>query len=122
MRRRTLPYCLCSRKAKPPVVALHLFEDTNLYFLFLLIKGSIMDTVQYIKDAREVLRIEADTLFSLEKNLDEQSFVQAVEVILHSQGRVVVTGMGKSGPLHWRHLVRRHFLYIQGRPLTAIWV
>ncbi|MBR3481512.1 MAG: KpsF/GutQ family sugar-phosphate isomerase, partial [Neisseriaceae bacterium] len=56
-----------------------------------------MDTVQYIKDAREVLRIEADTLFSLEKNLDEQSFVQAVEVILHSQGRVVVTGMGKSG-------------------------
>lgn len=56
-----------------------------------------MDTKQYIKDAREVLRIEADTLFSLEKNLDEQSFVQAVEVILHSQGRVVVTGMGKSG-------------------------
>ncbi|MBR5941187.1 MAG: KpsF/GutQ family sugar-phosphate isomerase [Neisseriaceae bacterium] len=56
-----------------------------------------MNTEQYIKDARKVLKIEADTLFALEKNLDESAFIGAVETVLNSTGRVVVVGMGKSG-------------------------
>ena len=46
--------------------------------------------------ARETLDIEAAALHDLKSRLDER-FVKAVEMMLHVQGRVVVTGMGKSG-------------------------
>ncbi len=46
--------------------------------------------------ARETLDIEASALQSLKARLDER-FVRAVEMILGVKGRVVVTGMGKSG-------------------------
>jgi arabinose-5-phosphate isomerase len=46
--------------------------------------------------AREVLRIEAREVEALASRLDA-SFAQAVDLILHCQGRVVVSGMGKSG-------------------------
>jgi arabinose-5-phosphate isomerase len=46
--------------------------------------------------ARKVLQIEADAVADLAERLDER-FVKAVEMVLACQGRVVVTGMGKSG-------------------------
>jgi len=46
--------------------------------------------------ARETLDIEAAALLQLKDRLDER-FVQAVNLVLGVQGRVVVTGMGKSG-------------------------
>ena len=46
--------------------------------------------------ARETLDIEATALLQLKARLDER-FVQAVNMVLGVQGRVVVTGMGKSG-------------------------
>ena len=46
--------------------------------------------------ARETLDIEAAALLRLKDRLDER-FVQAVNMVLAVQGRVVVTGMGKSG-------------------------
>ena len=46
--------------------------------------------------ARRVLRIEAEALGELLLRLDA-SFEQAVELLLACKGRVVVTGMGKSG-------------------------
>lgn len=46
--------------------------------------------------ARNVLNIEAHEISALAKRLDA-SFDHAVQLILHCQGRVVVTGMGKSG-------------------------
>ena len=46
--------------------------------------------------ARETLDIEAAALLQLKARLDER-FVQAVNMVLGVQGRVVVTGMGKSG-------------------------
>ncbi|UCF67349.1 MAG: KpsF/GutQ family sugar-phosphate isomerase [Acidobacteriota bacterium] len=45
---------------------------------------------------RRVLRVEARSLEALAGRLDEQ-FDRAVEELLHARGRVVVTGMGKSG-------------------------
>lgn len=48
------------------------------------------------EQAKRVLRIEAEAVTALIDRIDEQ-FVQAVEMILHCEGRVVVTGMGKSG-------------------------
>ncbi|MEJ2696526.1 MAG: KpsF/GutQ family sugar-phosphate isomerase [Candidatus Sulfobium sp.] len=46
--------------------------------------------------ARKVLRTEADAVAGLIEKLDG-SFERAVELISESRGRVVVTGMGKSG-------------------------
>jgi len=46
--------------------------------------------------ARRVLRIEASALDEVANHLDE-SFDRAVELLLGCKGRVVVTGMGKSG-------------------------
>lgn len=45
---------------------------------------------------KRVLRIEADAVVALIDRVDEQ-FERAVEMILSCTGRVVVTGMGKSG-------------------------
>jgi len=46
--------------------------------------------------AREVLQIEADGILHLVDRLDE-SFAVAVQWIFESRGRVIVTGIGKSG-------------------------
>jgi len=46
--------------------------------------------------ARRVLRIEAEAIAGLIDRLDER-FDAAVDILLKCQGRVVVTGMGKSG-------------------------
>jgi len=49
-----------------------------------------------IETAKRVLQIEADAVLALQSRLDGD-FTQAVEMILSCQGKVVVTGMGKSG-------------------------
>jgi arabinose-5-phosphate isomerase len=46
--------------------------------------------------AREVLQTEADSILALQQRLGAE-FEQAIETILHCQGRLVVIGMGKSG-------------------------
>lgn len=45
---------------------------------------------------KEVIRIEAQALESLALRIDE-NFAAAVDLIFNSSGRVIVTGMGKSG-------------------------
>ncbi|MEY3616645.1 MAG: D-arabinose 5-phosphate isomerase [Pseudomonadota bacterium] len=49
-----------------------------------------------LERARQVLEIEAQEILSLANRLDDH-FVNAVQLILHCDGRVVVSGMGKSG-------------------------
>ena len=51
---------------------------------------------QALQLARETLDIEAEALMGLKSRLDAR-FSQAVQMMLDVQGRVVVTGMGKSG-------------------------
>jgi len=48
------------------------------------------------EQARKVLRIEADAVAALIERIDDR-FEEAVRMILNCKGRVVVTGMGKSG-------------------------
>jgi len=55
-----------------------------------------MNSGEVLKRAADVLRIEADGITSIVGRLDE-NFVRAVEVLAHCSGKVVVTGMGKSG-------------------------
>lgn len=49
-----------------------------------------------IKKGKEVIRIEAGAVAALESKIDE-SFAQAVEMIYACEGKVIITGMGKSG-------------------------
>lgn len=49
-----------------------------------------------IKQAREVLQIEAQGILGLIERIGPE-FEQAVEMILKSKGRVILTGIGKSG-------------------------
>ncbi|KAA0253811.1 KpsF/GutQ family sugar-phosphate isomerase [Acidobacteria bacterium ACD] len=48
------------------------------------------------REARRVLQIESDAIRSLAEGLDER-FDRAVGLMLETKGRVVVTGIGKSG-------------------------
>ncbi|WP_414694117.1 KpsF/GutQ family sugar-phosphate isomerase [Paracoccus sp. (in: a-proteobacteria)] len=50
----------------------------------------------YLDTARRVIRAETDGLLALSDSLGE-SFDRAIEVILAAKGRVIVSGMGKSG-------------------------
>jgi len=49
-----------------------------------------------LDQAREVLTIEAEGIAHLAQKLD-QSFVRAVDLIFRARGRVILTGVGKSG-------------------------
>jgi len=49
-----------------------------------------------LEEARKVIRIEAEALMALADSINGE-FERAVDLILASHGRVVVTGMGKSG-------------------------
>lgn len=49
-----------------------------------------------IEEAKRVIRIEAEALRNLADSIDN-TFTEAVRMILSSKGRVIVTGMGKSG-------------------------
>lgn len=55
----------------------------------------------FLDTARRVIRIEAEALVALESSLDAR-FTQAVELLLQAKGRVIVSGMGKSG-----HIARK---------------
>ncbi len=49
-----------------------------------------------IKKAKEVLKIEAKAIEDLTKRIDK-NFEKAVNIIMKTKGRVIVTGMGKPG-------------------------
>ena len=62
---------------------------------------TISATPRALALAREVLNIEASAVQALSERLDE-NFLRALEVILRCEGRVIVSGMGKSG-----HIARK---------------
>ncbi len=49
-----------------------------------------------VESARETLRIEAEALMAAEKRIDDR-FAEAVESIYRLRGKLIVTGIGKSG-------------------------
>jgi arabinose-5-phosphate isomerase len=57
---------------------------------------TIADSTQSLALARQVLDIEAQAIAALSGRLDGD-FIRAADLILHCPGRVVVSGMGKSG-------------------------
>jgi arabinose-5-phosphate isomerase len=57
---------------------------------------ALADAEHFLELARGVLDIEADAVRALKSRLGE-AFLQAHRLMLETKGRVVVTGMGKSG-------------------------
>ncbi len=49
-----------------------------------------------VENAKQVLRIEAEAILNLVEKIGDE-FEKAVDAILNSSGRVILTGMGKSG-------------------------
>jgi arabinose-5-phosphate isomerase len=50
----------------------------------------------WLESARRVLKLEAEGIAALDASLGDQ-FVDALEILFAAKGRVIVTGMGKSG-------------------------
>ena len=55
-----------------------------------------MEKTELINEAKKILRIEASAVEALISRIDE-SFVEAIDIMYSCSGKVVVTGMGKSG-------------------------
>jgi arabinose-5-phosphate isomerase len=77
-----LPVAACPRRGRT-------FPET-------MIKGKTNMVKDPIEQAKEVLKIEAESILHLLDKIDAQ-FARAVEMIFLSKGRVIVTGIGKSG-------------------------
>ena len=60
-----------------------------------------MSKSSFIASAQRTIRMESKAVAMLESRIDED-FVNACEILLNTQGRVIVTGMGKSG-----HIARK---------------
>ena len=61
----------------------------------------MIDQKKIIQVAKDVLQIESDSILNMVEQLNE-NFCQAVQMLLDCQGKVVVTGIGKSG-----HIARK---------------
>ena len=78
-----------------------------------------------IKRAKQVLQIESEAISRLKPRIGKE-FAQAVNLILKSRGRVVVSGMGKTGiiaqnfPRRWHPPGRRAFFCIPRKPSMGI--
>ena len=55
-----------------------------------------MTSDEIIQKGKEVIRIEAEAVANLSESINDQ-FIKAINTISESKGRVVLTGMGKSG-------------------------
>ncbi len=79
-----------------------------------------------LEEARKVIRIEAEALMNLAESINGE-FERAVQLGLASKGRVVVTGMGKSGLIGQKiastmaSTVPPPFFSIPARRSTATW-
>ncbi|MHA3979589.1 KpsF/GutQ family sugar-phosphate isomerase [Halovulum sp. GXIMD14794] len=61
----------------------------------------LIDSEAFIDSGRRVLRLEAEALARIAETLDD-SFARAITMMLQVDGRIIVSGMGKSG-----HIARK---------------
>ncbi|CUS78050.1 arabinose-5-phosphate isomerase [Candidatus Kryptonium thompsonii] len=59
-------------------------------------KEQVVAEKNVIEIGKRVIRIESSAVAELEKRIDE-NFAKVVDLILNSSGRVIITGVGKSG-------------------------
>ncbi len=61
-----------------------------------LVQAIVMKENELIESAKEVFDIEANSILKLKERQGEE-FINAINILYNSKGKVVVTGMGKSG-------------------------
>jgi len=61
----------------------------------------LLNEKEILNIAKRTIDIELETLFNLKESLDH-SFIKAVEILYHCKGKVIFTGIGKSG-----HIARK---------------
>jgi len=59
--------------------------------------ASTKSTTDYLSSFHYVLEQEAEAIIALKEVLDEKTVNQAIDMILDCKGRIVITGVGKSG-------------------------
>lgn len=59
-------------------------------------QSAVSEAQFLLQEARRVLEMESEAVLALSQRLDD-SFVQAIQFLINCKGKVVVTGMGKSG-------------------------
>lgn len=59
--------------------------------------ASTKSTTDYLSSFHHVLEQEAEAIIALKEVLDEKTVNQAIDMILDCKGRIVITGVGKSG-------------------------
>ena len=59
-------------------------------------QSTLSESEALLREARRVLEMEAEAILSLTRKLNN-NFVRAIQVLISCHGKVVVTGMGKSG-------------------------
>lgn len=74
------------------------------------------DPQTFIVSAIRTIEIESKAIAALSGRIDQQ-FVKACEILLHCKGRIVVTGMGKSG-----HIARKIAATLSSTGSPAIFV
>lgn len=55
-----------------------------------------MDTNRIIEECKRKIRLEAEALMRISEQVDE-AYAEAIEAILNCRGRVIITGLGKTG-------------------------
>lgn len=78
--------------------------------------GAPYNSQTILERGKEVIEIEAQALKLLSTSLDE-SFVEACEAMIAAQGRIVITGMGKSG-----HIARKWAATMAATGTPALYV
>ena len=64
-------------------------------------KNDIVSELNIIEEAKKVFDIEIDSLKKVRDNIGEE-FLQSIISIMNCKGKVIITGMGKSG-----HIARK---------------
>jgi len=59
-------------------------------------RAPLTDSAEILRKAIDVLKIEADGIINLIDKIDH-NFIEMVDLIYHSRGRVIISGIGKSG-------------------------
>lgn len=80
-----------------------------------------------LNSAFRTIDSEIDTINKLRETLSDGSLTNALDLMQKATGRIIITGMGKSGHIgkklrrHWPQPELRHSLSIRQKQATVIW-
>ncbi|WKB37179.1 hypothetical protein QS257_11155 [Terrilactibacillus sp. S3-3] len=81
----------------------------------------------YMESIKETMEAEVDEILKLRDRLDPEKLNDVIDMILNCEGRIILTGMGKSGIIgkksrqHWRAQAPLPSFCILPKHFTVIW-